>query len=86
MATRPTDAPKKKSAEEVEDRTIAPIVGPDDERVFTDSGIEIDRLYEPPFTTVASDGVDGIFTDEAQIGELIRILETFQPQGHQAHA
>src|ERR1700710_1791370 len=26
-------------------RTIAPVVGPDDERVFTDSGIEIDRLY-----------------------------------------
>ena len=25
--------------------TIAPVVGPDDERVFTDSGIEIDRLY-----------------------------------------
>jgi methylmalonyl-CoA mutase, N-terminal domain len=25
--------------------TIAPLVGPDDERVFTDSGIEIDRLY-----------------------------------------
>jgi methylmalonyl-CoA mutase N-terminal domain/subunit len=46
MATRPTEAGKKRSAEEVEDRTIAPIVGPDDERVFTDSGIEIDRLYE----------------------------------------
>jgi len=28
-----------------EARTIAPIVGPDDERVFTDSGIEIQRLY-----------------------------------------
>ena len=27
-------------------RTIAPLVGPDDPRVFTDSGIEIDRLYE----------------------------------------
>jgi methylmalonyl-CoA mutase, N-terminal domain len=27
-------------------RTIAPQVGPDDERVFTDSGIEIDRLYD----------------------------------------
>ncbi len=26
-------------------RTIAPLVGPDDERVFTDSGIEIERLY-----------------------------------------
>ncbi|HEU4906920.1 MAG TPA: methylmalonyl-CoA mutase family protein, partial [Solirubrobacterales bacterium] len=28
-----------------EHRTIAPRVGPEDERVFTDSGIEIDRLY-----------------------------------------
>ena len=27
-------------------RTIAPLVGPDDERVFTDSGIEIERLYD----------------------------------------
>jgi len=27
-------------------RTIAPLVGPEDERVFTDSGIEIDRLYD----------------------------------------
>jgi methylmalonyl-CoA mutase N-terminal domain/subunit len=27
-------------------RYIAPVVGPDDERVFTDSGIEIDRLYD----------------------------------------
>ena len=35
----------KGSAEELS-RTIAPLVGPDDERVFTDSGIEIERLYE----------------------------------------
>jgi methylmalonyl-CoA mutase, N-terminal domain len=27
-------------------RSIAPVVGPDDERVFTDSGIEIGALYE----------------------------------------
>jgi methylmalonyl-CoA mutase, N-terminal domain len=27
-------------------RFVAPVVGPDDERVFTDSGIEIERLYE----------------------------------------
>src|ERR1700760_5123590 len=26
--------------------TIAPLVGPDDPRVFTDSGIEIDSLYD----------------------------------------
>src|SRR3954463_7443600 len=35
MATRP----------ESEHRTIAPIVGPDDPHRFTDSGIEVDRLY-----------------------------------------
>src|ERR1700754_2139007 len=29
-----------------EHRTIAPIVGPDDPRHFTDSGIEIDALYD----------------------------------------
>jgi methylmalonyl-CoA mutase N-terminal domain/subunit len=28
-----------------ERRTIAPLVGPDEERVFTDSGIEVERLY-----------------------------------------
>jgi methylmalonyl-CoA mutase, N-terminal domain len=28
-------------------RYIAPVVGPDDDRVFTDSGIEIDPLYDP---------------------------------------
>jgi methylmalonyl-CoA mutase N-terminal domain/subunit len=27
-------------------RTIAPLVGPDDQRIFTDSGIEIDGLYD----------------------------------------
>jgi methylmalonyl-CoA mutase N-terminal domain/subunit len=35
----------KLTAEEVH-RTIAPVVGPDDERVFTDSGIEIEPLYD----------------------------------------
>ena len=30
-----------------EHRFIAPLVGPDDPRRFTDSGIEIDKLYEP---------------------------------------
>ncbi len=46
--------------------------------------IEIERLYEPPFTKFASDGVDGIFTDERQINELIGILDTFKPQGARA--
>jgi len=46
--------------------------------------IELERLYEPPFTKFASDGVDGIFTDERQITELISILDTFKPQGARA--
>jgi methylmalonyl-CoA mutase N-terminal domain/subunit len=55
MATRPTEKPKasdadqKKQAEAVADdehRYIDPIVGPDDDRRFTDSGIEVDRLYD----------------------------------------
>jgi methylmalonyl-CoA mutase, N-terminal domain len=34
-------------AEAGEDRFIAPLVGPDDGRRFTDSGIEIEAVYEP---------------------------------------
>jgi methylmalonyl-CoA mutase N-terminal domain/subunit len=34
-----------RAAAEDPHRTIAPVVGPDDDRVFTDSGIEIKRLY-----------------------------------------
>src|SRR4051795_13587082 len=35
-----------KTATDEVPRTIAPVVGPDDERIFTDSGIEIEALYE----------------------------------------
>ncbi len=43
-----------------EHRYIAPITGPDDERIFTDSGIEIDALYD------ASDVAEGL---EERLGE-----------------
>ena len=39
--------------------------------------IEIDRLYEPPFTHVDSNGLDGVFAVESEIEELIGILHTF---------
>ena len=48
--------------------------------------IEIERLYEPPFTNLASDGVDGVFEDEAQVDELLLILEKFKPEGTGAYA
>ena len=57
MATRPKavpdqptagdrDDPRSHPAEPDEHRFIAPDVGPDDPRRFTDSGIEIERVYE----------------------------------------
>lgn len=42
--------------------------------------IEIDRLYEPPFTTLDSNGPDGIFERDDIIDELLNILETFKPK------
>ncbi len=46
MATRPTEKPGAGGEAAGDDpRTIAPVVGPDDPRVFTDSGIEIEPLY-----------------------------------------
>ena len=42
--------------------------------------IEIDQLYESPFTTVDSEGIDGVFEEEEQIQDLLDILVTFQPK------
>lgn len=42
--------------------------------------ITIEKLYEEPYTTIDSDGLDGVFAEEAQIDELINIIGTFQPQ------
>ena len=42
--------------------------------------ITVDKLYEAPFTTIDSDGLDGVFRDERQVDELINLIRTFQPQ------
>ena len=42
--------------------------------------IEIDRLYEPPFTNIHTDSIDGLF-DDSLADELIDIVGSFQPQG-----
>jgi type I restriction enzyme R subunit len=39
--------------------------------------IEIERLYEPPFTSIDSEGIDGVFTNEEQIDELLTIISSF---------
>ena len=46
LIVRLLPAPRLRRMNEELNRFVAPVVGPDDERVFTDSGIEIDRLYE----------------------------------------
>jgi methylmalonyl-CoA mutase, N-terminal domain len=52
MATRPAEQDAERSERQVEEvekdlhRFIAPVVGPDDERRVTDSGIEVKRLYD----------------------------------------
>jgi type I restriction enzyme R subunit len=42
--------------------------------------IEVDRLYEPPFTLLHSDSLDGLF-DEPLADELLNIIGSFKPQG-----
>jgi len=42
--------------------------------------IKTDDLYEPPFTTLHSDSLDGLF-DESLADELFEIIGSFQPQG-----
>jgi len=42
--------------------------------------IEIEDLYEPPFTTLHSEGLDGVFTDELMVEELLGVVESFKPK------
>lgn len=37
--------------------------------------IEIDRLWEDPFTQLHADGVSGVFTDDSQIDELLDLIK-----------
>ncbi len=39
--------------------------------------IELDRLYDAPFTSLSEDGLDGVFPDHQQADELVRLVEAF---------
>lgn len=39
--------------------------------------IELDRLYDAPFTSLSDEGLDGVFPDQQQADELIRLVESF---------
>lgn len=39
--------------------------------------IEVERLYDDPFTVVDADGPDGVFEDEADLTDLIKLVRSF---------
>ena len=51
--------------------------------IAKNGGVEIDRLYEAPFTSIDSDGLDGVFPDEVQVIELLDIIYSFDPTAPQ---
>jgi len=42
--------------------------------------IQIEQLYEAPFTALHSDGLDGVFADEKMIDDLIAVIDSFKPE------
>jgi type I restriction enzyme R subunit len=46
--------------------------------IAQNGGIEIDRLYQAPFTTLHAESVDGVFTSPGQVDELLNILSAFE--------
>lgn len=48
--------------------------------------ITVERLYEDPFTTLHTNGLDGVFTDERTVQELLDILRSFSPNPQQGGA
>ncbi|OQX69582.1 MAG: hypothetical protein B6A08_04485 [Sorangiineae bacterium NIC37A_2] len=48
--------------------------------IAQNGGIELERLYEPPFTNLHAESVDGIFTNPGDVDELLAILSVFEPK------
>jgi len=48
--------------------------------ISQNGGIELDELYEPPFTLIDSDGFDGVFPEEALANELIGVISSFSKE------
>ncbi|MCC6664991.1 MAG: DEAD/DEAH box helicase family protein [Polyangiaceae bacterium] len=48
--------------------------------IAQNGGIELERLYEPPFTTIHAESMDGVFKDPGDVDELLAILSVFEPK------
>ncbi len=45
--------------------------------IAQNGGIELERLYEPPFTTIHAESIDGLFPEPGDVDELLAILSVF---------
>jgi type I restriction enzyme R subunit len=52
--------------------------------IAQNGGIELDRLYEPPFTNLHAESVDGLFTRKEDVDELLAIMSVFEPNRESA--
>lgn len=41
--------------------------------------ITVEKLYEPPFTVVDADGLDGVFENENEVSDLLQVIRAFGP-------
>ena len=48
--------------------------------IAQNGGIDVERLYAPPFTTIHAESVDGIFPDPGAVDDLLVILTAFSPR------
>jgi len=48
--------------------------------IAQNGGIEIERLYEPPFTTIHPESLDGVFPRAGDVDDILQILGTFEPR------
>lgn len=44
-------------------------------QTITNKSVAMDRLWETPFTSLHTEGIDGVFTDSAQVDSLLDLLE-----------
>jgi len=48
--------------------------------IARNGGIELERIYEPPFTTLHVESIDGLFPEKDVVDDLLSILAVFEPK------
>ena len=43
-------------------------------QISTCGAVELERLWEPPFTHIHNEGLDGVFNDSTQVESLLELL------------